>query len=247
MQRTTIVFPCYNEEKRFEKNEFLKFVQENPNIHLLFVDDGSTDNSLSLFQEIQSSCSDRVVVHSLNRNCGKAEAVRQGLIKAIESGAPIVGYADTDLATPLVELKRLVELLDEGDYKILLGSRVKLLGKHIKRKLIRHYLGRVFATFTSMILNLAVYDTQCGAKFFKCRNELNAALKFPFISKWVFDVELIKRLLHMKGMRESDFYEEPLCYWEDKGGSKLTILAMFRAAIDLFRISITKSGDRIKI
>ncbi len=234
--QTTIVFPCYNEEKRLNKEAFLQFVEANDEFNLLFVDDGSTDNSLSILNEMKEACSDRIFIHALSKNSGKAEAVRQGLLKALEVGSPIVGYADTDLATPLYELKRLAEILDRSDYKVLMGSRVKMLGRKIKRKLMRHLLGRVFATFASVVLKLEVYDTQCGAKFFKCSKELNQALVNRFISKWIFDVELLKRLLDAKTIMVNDFYEEPVRQWIDVEGSKLNLLSMLRSIVDFIKI-----------
>jgi dolichyl-phosphate beta-glucosyltransferase len=237
MQKTTIVFPCYNEEKRLHKAIFVEFLKKNNNIFIIFVDDGSTDNSLSLLQEMQKETPEQIHIHVLTKNSGKAEAVRQGLLKAIELGAYIVGYADADLATPLYELQRLAKIINKQKYKILLGSRVGLLGKQIQRKAIRHYCGRIFATVVaSMILKLRVYDTQCGAKFFKCNESLIKTLSNKFSSKWIFDVELIKRLLNTQEISVNDFVEEPLNEWKDIDGSKLGVLSMLKVLLDLVKL-----------
>lgn len=235
MQKTTIVFPCYNEEKRINQAAFISFVQKN-DIRLLFVDDGSKDRSLSILQALRSEKPNHIFIHRLKAKSGKAEAVRQGLLQALALGSPIVGYADIDLATPLDELVRLAELLSESEAKILLGSRVKLLGRRIQRKKLRHYLGRFFATLASLILKLEVYDTQCGAKFFKCHRELELALNHEFVTQWVFDLELIKRLLNNDNIAVSDFIEEPLKSWSDIDGSKLSTFAIFKAMYDLLKV-----------
>lgn len=116
------------------------------------------------------------------------------------TGSPVaptwsVGYIDADLATPVPEIKRLCRLMNEGTTDVILASGVSLLGRRIVRSTRRHYLGRIFATLASRILRVAVYDTQCGAKLFRCAPALAAALRDPFQSRWVFNVELLGRLL----------------------------------------------------
>ncbi len=97
----------------------------------------------------------------LPSNAGKAEAVRLGLQRAISQDALIVGYFDADLATPGAGLLQMLEILDcRSDLVAVFGSRVARLGSNIERSLFRHYSGRVFATFASWALGVAVYDTQ---------------------------------------------------------------------------------------
>lgn len=235
-QLNIIVFPCFNEEKRIQAGQFLGFLAQNPDCFFIFVDDGSTDESIKMLQSMQKKMSDRMQVIELPKNQGKGEAVRQGLLAALERSNTIVGYADIDLATPLSELDRLRNKLENSKNAVLLGSRVKLLGRQIKRNEIRHYFGRLFATVASIVLRLGVYDTQCGAKFFKCSDALKKALEKPFISRWAFDVELLKRLLKSNMITAADIYEEPLNEWHDVSGSKINVLAMIKATLDLLRI-----------
>jgi hypothetical protein len=102
----------------------------------------------------------------------------------------------------------------------------------------RHYLGRVFATAASLVLNLGVYDTQCGAKLFRCTPALEAALAAPFASRWAFDVELLSRLTHGPvALPARRIHEEPLRTWCDISRSKLGVLPMLGAGVDLARIA----------
>ena len=124
---------------------------------------------------------------------------------------------------------------------VVMGARVALLGTAIQRRALRHYLGRLFATAASIILGLPVYDTQCGAKFFRDTPALRGALTGPFSSRWAFDVELIGRLLRGDGgaapLGAADFVEIPLRCWTDVPGSKVSSVQMMRAACDLVAVA----------
>lgn len=236
-----LVIPCFNEQARLEMDRFRRFATESQ-IHLLFVDDGSTDGTGAILSQAQRSSPEILSTLVLPNNQGKAEAVRQGLLQAMQNGAQIVGFADADLAVPEKELARLAALAKGTGTKVLLGSRVRLLGFDIQRRPVRHYIGRVFATLASMALQLPVYDTQCGAKFFHCNGSLRAALQRPFVSPWLLDIELIGRLLtplepHMPRLVLPDIQEVPLQTWHEIPGSKVRPIDGIRACWGLARIA----------
>jgi dolichyl-phosphate beta-glucosyltransferase len=231
-----IVVPCFNEERRLDPTRLASLV-DSGRVRLLFVDDGSTDGTAAALEGL-SNGSAGIEVLRLPRNVGKAEAIRQGLLRGLESGAPIFGYYDADLATPPEELLRLVQLLEERqDLAVVMASRVLMLGWRIERSARRHYLGRVFATLASLFLRIPVYDTQCGAKAFRVSPALREAISTPFRSSWVFDVELIGRLLRGSSTAEpvplAAFEEMPLRAWRDVSGSSVGPVAMSRALVDL--------------
>lgn len=223
----TIVVPAYNEANRLQRSVFEPFITQSPRFRLLFVDDGSKDETRRVLQEVCTALGERAQWLGLDVNGGKAEAVRAGLQKALRDGADVVGYYDADGATPATEMLGLLQALENNQAKVVLASRVALLGRHIRRRATRHYTGRVFATAASMILKLPVYDTQCGAKLFARTAALEAALERPFTSRWAFDVELIGRLLKgdstRPGLAAENFVEVPLKAWADVSGSKLSM------------------------
>jgi hypothetical protein len=117
------------------------------------------------------------------------------------------------------------------------------MGRRIERNALRHYAGRIFATLTSLTLNLPVYDTECGAKLFRCTPVLAALFDEPFLTRWTFDVEIIARMIqaHAAG-RAPDPHEaiceHPLQRWQDVPGSKVSPLDFFRGIRDLCRIRL---------
>ena len=165
--RTTVVVPCYNEEARLREEEFVRYLSRpDTAVRLLFVDDGSSDGTVQVLERIvKAAPPGRAALLPLTPNGGKAEAVRRGMLQALEQPNPatVVGFWDCDLATPLEAIQELVEVLQGQPWtQMVFGARVALLGRQIERKIVRHYLGRVFATLTSLVLSMPIYDTQCA-------------------------------------------------------------------------------------
>jgi glycosyltransferase involved in cell wall biosynthesis len=217
MDNTSIIVPCYNEGRRLDVDEFRSFLNNNSRISFIFVNDGSTDNTNEIIDSIKSFNHEKVKCLTFYENRGKAEAVRCGVLKAIEAGAKNIGYWDADLSTPLEFIYRMIDKINRN-VTFVLGSRVQMLGYHIERHPLRHYTGRFFATMASIILDLPVYDTQCGAKVFRNNFEIQKAFSHPFTVNWSFDVELIgrlkiiKRAFDLKPLKESAV-EYPLERW----------------------------------
>lgn len=239
--KTFIVIPCFNEAARLRADAFLAFASDHPDVHFVFVDDGSTDGTLAALRTL-SSHSTACTVEALPHNKGKAEAVRAGMNRAFSEGASYAGYWDADLATPLDEIPAFIDELDSHPtLELLLGSRVKLLGRSIERRPSRHYLGRVSATAISIALGLPIYDTQCGAKLFRATPECKALFEKPFESHWIFDVEILARMLEIRrgrvqGRPEDAIREIPVWTWRDVPGSKVKPLDFFKSMVELGRI-----------
>jgi glycosyltransferase involved in cell wall biosynthesis len=240
--RCTIVVPCYNEAYRLPAERFVEFLHREHEIGFLFVNDGSTDNTLEILETLQRASGPSVEVLHKPVNAGKSEAVRDGMLRAIELGrGGFVGFWDADLATPLEAIPALLQkLIDQPQLQMVFGARIRLLGRQVNRRAVRHYLGRVFATVVSMVLRLPIYDTQCGAKIFRITPALSQVLGQPFTSRWVFDVEILARFIaldkgNVKPLHDS-IYEFPLDYWEDVAGSKVKPGDFLLAFIDTFRI-----------
>lgn len=242
--RCTVVIPCYNEAARLRLDAFAEFFNSprSRDIGLLFVNDGSRDATLSVLQSLRSKFPARMRVLDKQPNAGKAEAVRHGMLHAVAAGgAEITGFWDADLATPLMQIPDLAQvLLDDPHLSMVFGARVRLLGRAIQRQPARHYLGRCFATVASLMLRLPIYDTQCGAKLFRATPELSAVLAEPFQSRWIFDVELLARFQALRRTQseslQHQIYEYPLPEWTDVAGSKVGSGDFLKALGELFQI-----------
>lgn len=240
MQDFVVVIPFYNESKRFEERKFIDFVQATTNFTFVLVNDGSTDDTISILKKIESIFPEKIFVLDNSFNQGKGESCRKGLVYAIEKlNSTYAGYIDADFATPLTELYRGKLIFDtkQDEVQVLIGSRIKKLGSRINRNPTRHYLGRVFATLISILLRLPIYDSQCGFKFFKTEI-LKPVLRDKFISKWFFDVEILLRIKLKYGSEFclKHFYEIPLTEWNEIKGSKIKFSDFISVPLELLRI-----------
>lgn len=232
-----IVIPCYNEEKRLNKEQMFDFLKLEKNILLCYVNDGSSDNTIEVLQEIKSNYPNNVEVISTPENVGKAEAVRFGFLQCHKLfNYTKIAYLDADLATTLEECYEISHIVK--DKKVFaFGSRIKKIDTNIQRKGYRFLIGRVIATFISKQLNLGVYDTQCGCKIFNSKLS-ETIFKEKFISKWLFDVELFHRIIKLYSIEKIPEVcaEVPLKSWIDYDESKVKMTYFFKLWLDLYQI-----------
>ena len=232
--KAVVVIPCFNEARRLKTQEFKRFSALHPHITFIFVNDGSTDATSRILAEMADGDHFRVLV--LERNVGKAEAVRQGISEALKAGC-VCGFWDADLSTSLNEIPVMMESLQSGGFHCVVGSRWMHLGNCcIKRRFFRHFIGRIFATCVSLKLKLPVYDTQCGAKLFS-REAAEIAFASPFVTRWFFDVEIIRRLQLFYGEDPHMLLEHSVSSWSDVSGSKVSYC---RAFVDFIKLLVSK-------
>jgi dolichyl-phosphate beta-glucosyltransferase len=188
------------------------------------VNDGSSDGTRAVIDGIRKRAAKAVLALNLTTNRGKAEAVRQGILYAASLNRfTLIGYWDADMSTPLSEMTGMLRVFDADPFCTLtMGARIRRLGSSIQRSPVRHVVGRVFATIASMLLNLPVYDSQCGAKILRA-DVVEVLFREPFLTKWVFDVEILARLRNWIGRDAllAAVTEVPLKEWTEVGGSKL--------------------------
>ena len=245
MSKTAIVIQCYNEYSRLKSDSFLSFLTTHADFTIFFVDDGSTDNTLSALNEIRMQNVDQIKVLSISVNKGKAESVRYGMLEALkENQYEYIAFLDADLSAPFSEIEKMLNYAKEGGKKALFGSRVKRMGANIDRTPLRHFIGRFFSTLIGWTIQLPFYDTQCGAKIFHT-SLVNISFETPFITKWLFDVEIIMRLKSKLSSVElnDQLAEYPLSVWKEVKGSKLSWRDLYRIPIDLLKIRLSLTSE----
>ena len=130
-----VVIPCYNEEERLLSTEFLDFIEKHSGYHLCFVNDGSNDKTLDVLNNLRKGRENFITVYDCEKNGGKAEAVRLGMLYMAEKeDLDYIGFLDADLSTDFRDFDDLVETLDQSNFKIVSGSRMSRMGADITKK-----------------------------------------------------------------------------------------------------------------
>jgi glycosyltransferase involved in cell wall biosynthesis len=234
-----IVIPAFNEATRLCVKSFKTFLKAHPKVLICFVNDGSTDDTEIVINNLKTEVPYQLELISPSQNQGKAEAVRIGMLVAYEKWCfQKIAYLDADLSTSLEECYEIAQGMSHiSDFAF--GSRISKLDSQIHRKLYRFLIGRSIATLISSQLKLNVYDTQCGCKVLR-RDLLLSIFETPFISKWLFDVEIFHRLITIYGREQLKRVanEIPLKSWQDTDDSRVPLSYFFRLWIDLRAIKI---------
>ena len=242
-----VVIPCYNEAGEFRIQKYKDFLSHSSSSILCFVNDGSTDSTLAVLEKLKSHYPHKVHVISNGTNLGKAQSVRNGIRYCNERfDHSFIGYVDADLSASIEECIGLGEYLKNG-VSFAFGSRKLKKGKVIKRNWFRLIVGRIIAGIISNILKIQVNDTQCGCKLIT-KEEARLLFEAPFISRWLFDVELFKRMIQIYGreLTKQRIIEVPMKHWLDEGSSKMKLSYFFKMWIDLWRISRMKTSNKLE-
>tara|TARA_Y100000589_G_scaffold5418_1_gene4724 strand:- start:338 stop:1063 length:726 start_codon:yes stop_codon:yes gene_type:complete len=232
-----IVIPCYNESKRLPFNKYLDFLKLNKQVKIIFVDDGSTDNTKNLVNKLSNKFPKQIKVLSYKKNKGKGNAVRDGFLYAVrQKMSGNLAYLDADLSTSLEECKLLSKKINDK-IKFVFGSRISKSNNIIKRKFHRFIIGRSIATIISSIIGVSIYDTQCGCKIMD-QKLVKMSFEKAFLSRWLFDVEIFLRLINFYGKDKflEISREVPLKSWIDTEDSRVKFVHAPRIILDLLII-----------
>ena len=117
MKKISMIIPCFNEEGNVKLfYEDVKKTYKNSKkykIELIFVDDGSKDNTLEELKEISKNKDFNIKIISFSRNFGKEAVIFAGLEKASGDYTVII---DADMQQPPSLTLKMAEILDEGEY-----------------------------------------------------------------------------------------------------------------------------------
>ena len=235
-----LVVPCYNEALRLNQRNW-KMVAELPGLTLIFVNDGSTDDTQKVLRGMCDNSGARYV--NLPSNVGKSEAVRLGMLSAFEDEEhkfTAVGFIDSDGAFSLTEIKRMMAIFHQRtsspyDFDCVWSSRIVLAGRMVQRTKTRHILGRIVASLVTSRIDDCPYDTQCGFKIWVISSELWQCIQHPFETRWLFEIELLWRWQNIHH-RKLCIWEEPLEFWQDVSGSKIGLKESFRIIKEIIQI-----------
>lgn len=212
-----VVIPVLNEAHVLAKSvaTVRKFLSENLPCRwrVVIVDNGSTDGTDRVAQELTRQYGDVAFVHLDQR--GRGRALRMAWM---QSTADIVSYMDVDLSTELAALPRAVKAIAEEGYDIAIGSRL-LRASRTKRSLKREFISRSYNVFVKLMLGTKFSDAQCGFKVLT-REVVEHIVPQIKDQSWFFDTELLV-LAGRQGYRIKDLPVK----WDEDDDSRVKIIS----------------------
>ena len=233
----SIIFPCYNEEDRLKYAfaDIKKFYRSKKfrNFEIIFVNDGSTDNTLQVLKNYKKSnkfIKNRVKILSYQNNFGKGFALKTGVRKARHNW---ILTLDTDISVSITQINEWIKKINlKGKKYIYFGSR-NLAKSKIRFKFYRKLIGLVFIKIIKIFFNISLFDTQCG---FKLYDKKTAKKIFSDLNSFGFahDIEIV-----MLANSYDFIIKELPVKWIHKSGSKISLIKdSFRMLIALVEIKI---------
>lgn len=186
--RLSIVIPAYNEARRIQPTleAVSTFLAGDGAVEVIVVDDGSTDDTVEVVQRYQGNNSNFRLITNQN-NQGKGGVVRQGMLAA--RGRRRL-FMDADLSTPLSELAKLEQALDEGA-AVAIGSRAMAQSQiEQAQPPLREFAGKIFNWVLQLWLIPGIKDTQCGFKLFT-DEAAEAIFARQKLNSLIFDAEVL--------------------------------------------------------
>ena len=218
----SIIFPVFNEELRLKSsfNHIKSFLKKKKKIkiEIIFVDDGSKDNSINLIDEFIKNFKSKKVSFKfvkLKKNQGKGGALKLAIKKAKYNWFLT---SDIDMSVSLFQLTDwLKNKMIKNDALVYFGSRTHKKSI-VKKNFFRNILGNIMRFIVSKTLSIKIRDTQCGFKLYKNRV---AKLSFSKLKNYGFDHDLeIVLLLKSKNI----IIKELPVKWIHKNNGRLNIL-----------------------
>ena len=155
----SIIVPVLNEEGSLDKfyKETTKSLNEYSNWEIIFIDDGSDDESYNIMRKLAEK-DNRVSIIQFFKNFGKADALSEGFKQA---NGDVIITIDADLQDDPAEIPRLVEKIQEG-WDVVSGWK-----KDRKDPISKRLPSKLFNMVTRFLTGIKIHDFNCGLKAYR--------------------------------------------------------------------------------
>jgi glycosyltransferase involved in cell wall biosynthesis len=203
-----ITIPCYNEEKRLERNiirlnDFLKKNLKEPYL-IDIADNNSKDNTREIAKKLEKKYS--TVKYTFVKEQGKGLAIKYSWNNTGKN-YDILSFMDADLATDISAFPKMIQKITKENFDLVYGSRYHPKS-NTKRTIVRKIISKGYLLLQKWILGVSFTDSQCGFKAIK---------KFAYLK--IKDLFLKKRL---SGDKNDMFFDTELLTLAKYNGFKMT-------------------------
>lgn len=226
----SIVIPAHNEESRLPRTlgKIFGFLQnQSYSSEVIIVENGSSDRTLEMAQEIALKHSNLIVHQEQQR--GKGNAVQQGMLKAKGQYRFI---CDADLSMPIEEIQKFIPPT-LNDFDIAIGSREAPGAIRYNEPSYRHLGGRAINLVIRLLILPGLNDTQCGFKCFSAK-AAESIFRQQTLLGWSFDIEN----LYIARRKKLRIKEIPIQWYYDPDSKVNAIRDALRMISDIFRIHL---------
>ena len=218
----SVVIPVFNEENSLEKlySELFQVLAPFRSWEIIFVDDGSDDNSHKVLMKMADEDS-RIVAIRFFKNFGKADALSEGFQHA---RGDIIITMDADLQDDPAEIPHLIKKINEG-WDLVSGWK-----KNRHDPLLKRIPSRLFNFTTRLFTGVKIHDFNCGLKAYR-RKVINALNIYGGLHRY------IPAMAGQKGfsVTEIEVHHRPREFGKTKyGGNRF-----FHGFFDLFTMLFT--------
>ena len=231
MKDLSIIIPVFNEDN-FLNRLFINLIKyfDNENTEVIFINDGSTDNSKNIIEKFIKDKAKKFEVKllSFEKNQGKGKAVREGM--KLATGNYLL-LQDADLELDIKDSRELYDIIQSDDeIKCIFGSRY-LSGKLKKNKnYLNEFIGRFNSFLFNLLFNQSLSDLHCGAKIIS--KDLINNLKLT-IKDFGFEIDIASQIAR----QNYDIYEYGISYFARtrSQGKKITWVDGIKSYFYLFK------------
>jgi dolichol-phosphate mannosyltransferase len=238
MQKIFVVSPTYNERENLPRLAAGLFGLDMPGLELLVVDDNSPDGTADVAEELRAQYDEKVHVLRRKGPRGFAASYFDGFRLAAKMGADLIIQMDADLSHMPKHLAEMVDMLNRGQYDVVIGSRY-IAGGGVDvdwpwhRKFLSGFANQVY---TSTILGTHIHDMTSGFRVWRTETLLDLDIDRVQSNGYVFGVEMVYAAYRL-GYRigESPIYFPDRQYGNSKMSSSIALEAAMRVWQILFR------------
>jgi len=232
----SIVLPVYNESERINITikEIKKFLKKNifNSLEIIFVDDGSQDDSLKKIDNFINNYKKKKKVKILRlkskSNLGKGSALKLGVNKSTKEWILTI---DIDMSVKLTQINNWIKKGYIKNKKTAYFASRNHINSKVTTKFYRFFLGSVFKIIIFLVLRGNLKDTQCGFKLYN-KKYAKAIFKKLRTAGYAHDLELINLLK----IRNIDIIYLPVIWVHKQKGKLNLIIDPIKMLIDIIKI-----------